>query len=421
MIMTNVSLKELIAPSFYNLHNILKTNKYTHYFIKGGRGSLKSSATSIEVVLELNRDINANAIILRKYATVLNTSVLAQYQWAIDKLGQTDNWEIYKSPAKIVNKQTGQTILFRGVDDPTKLKSTKFLTGFCKVVVYEEADQFDGMEEIRNINQTLLRGGYNFRVFYIFNPPESQQHWINQEVLIPREDRYIHHSTYLSAPRSWLGDQFFIEAEHLAKVNEKKYDHEYLGIITGTGGSVFKNLTIRSITQEEINTFDNIKRGIDFGYAVDPFHYAVCNYNKKKKQLYVYYEIQVVGLSNKNASDLIKKENSNNKLVTADSAEPKSIDEIKSYGINIDGAKKGPDSREYGYKFLQDLEEIIIDPNTCPNTTKEFTSYEYDKDKFGNYKARYPDGNDHSIDAIRYALESEMLNSNNKLTFVGRR
>jgi phage terminase large subunit len=264
------------------------------------------------------------------------------------------------------------------------------------------------MAEIRLILQSLLRGGKNFVVFYSYNPPQSIKNWVNEEALIERKDRYVHHSTYLEVNREWLGQQFIIEAEHLKAINEKAYNHEYLGEANGTGGEVFTNIKTRSITDDEIKTFDRIRRGVDWGYAIDPFHYSVVHYDKTHRKLYVFYEIQKVGLSNRKAAELIKLENKNNGIITCDSAEPKSIAEMAGYNVRVKGARKGPDSVDYGIKFLQDLEEIIIDPTRCPNTAREFLAYELDKDAKGNFKAEFPDKDNHSIDCIRYSLEDDM-------------
>jgi len=222
-------------------------------------------------------------------------------------------------------------------------------------------------------------------------------------------------------PRKWLGEQFIIEAEHLMKINPTAYEHEYLGEVTGTGGEIFINVKIREITDREISIFDNIKRGLDWGYASDPFHYTVCHYDKTRRKLYIFYEIQKVGLSNRLAAKLIKKENTDNDYVIADSAEPKSISEMNvDYGLKVLGAKKGPGSIEFGIKFLQDLEEIIIDGERCPNTAREFLNYELEKDKEGNFKAEFPDKNNHSIDSIRYALEDSMIGQHRTRNYSGK-
>lgn len=406
--MNKIRLSKLIAPSFYEVHEDIKHSRYTHYWLKGGRGSTKSSFVAIQIILGMMKDPQANAMALRKVGLYLKESVYEQLIWAIDALGVSEYWHEKQSPLELIYMPTGQKILFRGADKPKKIKSTKLRKGYFKFIWYEETDEFNGMEEIRNINQTLMRGGKEFVVFYTFNPPNSVKSWVNEEVLIEQPNKRVHHSTYLTVPREWLGEQFFIEAEHLKKVNERAYRHEYLGEVTGTGGEVFNNVTIRKITDEEIKTFDRIKQGIDWGYAVDPFVYIKCHYDRTRRRLYIFDEIYKVGLSNRKAALMIKERDPDHKTIVADSAEPKSIAEMKSYGIKIKGAKKGPDSVDYGIKFLQDLEEIIIDIDRCPNAAREFLNYELEKDANGNFKAEFPDKDNHAIDAVRYALEDDM-------------
>lgn len=418
--MKKIKLSELIAPSFYELHNDIKNNRYTHYWLKGGRGSTKSSFISIEIILGMMKNPGTHAVALRKVGVNLKDSVYEQLLWAIEKLGVSEYWTARLSPLELIYIPTGQRILFRGADKPKKIKSIKVKSGYIRYVWYEEVDEFNGMEEIRIINQSLLRGGDKFDVFYSFNPPDSQRNWVNNEVTREYPDRKVHHSTYLTVPKEWLGEQFFIEAEHLKKVNEKAYRHEYLGEVTGTGGEVFTNVTIRKITDDEISKFDRIRRGIDFGYAVDPFAYVVMHFDKTRRRLYIFHEIYKVGLSNRKAAELIKKENTNNGLIVADSAEPKSIAELREYGLKIVGARKGPDSVDYGIKFLQDLEEIVIDSERCPNTAREFLNYELEKDKDGNFKAEFPDKNNHTIDAVRYALEDDMRMIRNRTNYSGK-
>ncbi len=405
-----ISLKQLIAPSFYEIHNDLKQFRHTHYWLKGGRGSTKSSFISLEVILGMMKDTQANAVVLRKVGQTLQGSVYEQLQWAVSVLGVEGYWVSKLSPLEMKYIADGREnkIVFRGADKPKKIKSTKFRKGYCKYIWYEEVDEFGGMEEIRTINQSLLRGGSDFVVFYSYNPPQSQSNWVNEEVLQKRNDRLVHHSTYLTVPPEWLGQQFLIEAEHLKNVKPMAYQHEYMGEVTGTGGEVFTNLTLREITDSEISHFDHIARGIDWGYAADPFHYTVNHYDKTRRRLYIYYEIQMLKLSNRKAAELVKAENKRNKLIVCDSAEPKSIAEMLAYNLKVLGAKKGADSVEYGIKWLQDLEEIVIDPKRCPNTAREFLEYELEKDANGNFKGHFPDKNNHSIDAVRYSREFDM-------------
>ena len=410
---------DLIAKHFHDLLEDVLSFSHTHYWLKGGRGSTKSSCIGITIPLQMMIDaqngIHSNAVALRKVGDTLSDSVYAQLVWGIEMLGVTAYWEMKVSPLKIIYKPTGQEILFRSAnnkEDHKKIKSIKFKRGFCKYVWYEELDEFFGMEEIRSINQSLLRGGCDYEVFYSYNPPKMVSSWVNAEVINVRKDRLVHSSTYLDVPKEWLGEQFIIEAEHLKATNELAYRNEYLGEATGTGGAIFTNLDIREITDEELKRFDNILDGNDFGYAVDPNSYLQMHYDKTRKCLFIFNEIYKVGMSNKQLADEIKKVKVGKSFITCDSAEPKSIAELQSYGLRVKPAKKGPDSIDFGIKFLQKLERITIDPKRCPNTAREFSTYEYEKDKYGNFISKYPDVNNHSIDSTRYAIEDYTRQNN---------
>lgn len=406
---TEVSLLNVIAPAFYDIHWDILDELHTHYWLSGGRGSTKSSFISAEIILGIMDDENANAMILRKVKDTLRDSVYEQLVWAIEALGVTHQWEIPEAKLVLTYKPTGQKILFRGADKPKKIKSAKVKKGYFKYIWYEELDEFSGMEEVRMINQSLMRGGEKFVVFYSYNPPQSANNWVNAEKKLTRPDRLVHHSNYLTVPKEWLGQIFITEADHLKETKPKAYEHEYLGEVTGTGGEIFDNVVCQTITDEEIKSFWNVKRGIDYGYATDPFAYDVMHYDRKKKHLYIYHEHYKVRLSNREAYEHIITENSDNALIKAESAEPKSNHELRQYGLRIVPVKKGPDSIKYGIKFLQSLEKIIIDDIRCPETAREFLTYELEKDVHGNFKAEYPDKNNHSIDAVRYALNDEVM------------
>jgi PBSX family phage terminase large subunit len=390
------------------VHADVKQKNHTHYWLKGGRGSTKSTFIAIQIILGIMKDPEANAVALRKVKDTLKDSVFEQLVWAIHALGVAQYWHIPQAQLVLTYLPTGQKILFRGADKPKKIKSIKFAKGYCKYIWFEELDEFNGMEEIRMINQSLMRGGQEFIVFYSYNPPKSKANWVNAEAQLTRPDRLTHHSNYLSVPREWLGEQFILEAELLKEVNETAYNHEYMGEITGTGGEVFGNVQCRRISDAEIEEFEVIRRGLDFGFAIDPLAYDVSAYNRKYKRLFIFHELYKVNLSNHAAYQHISEENKKNELVLADSAEPKSISELNQYGLRVTGVKKGPDSIEYGIKFLQDLDAIIIDDMRCPETAREFLNYELEKDANGNFKAGFPDKNNHTIDAVRYSLNNEV-------------
>lgn len=412
--MTAVRLTDLIAPSFYGIHQAVRAGTATHFLLGGGRGSTKSSFTPTEIILGIISDPDANAIALRKVKDTLRESVYESFEWAIDKLGVSHLFDARVSPMQIVYRPTGQKIIFRGADNPIKIKSLRLRKGFFKFVWYEEADEF-GIEDIRSINQTLLRGGDGYRVFYSYNPPKSRKRWVHDYRKSPPAGWLAHHSDYRTVPRHWLGEQFFLEAESLQQRNEMAYRHEYLGEDTGTGGEVFRNLNLRRISDEEIAGFDRIKRGLDFGFAAHPTHYAVMHFDATRRRLYLFHEVHKAGLANSPLAAAIKTENVSNRSVTADSAEPRTINELRNLGLNIVPAKKGPDSVDHGMKFLEDLDEIVIDPVRCPNTAREFDGYELDPDGNGGWKANYPDRDNHSIDAVRYALEDEMRQTRIKI------
>lgn len=408
--MLKVKLKDIIAPSFYNFHRDVKKDLHSHYWLDGGRGSTKSSVTSLEIILGIKRDsqqgIFSNAVVFRKVANTLRQSVYEQMCWAIDKLNLNSEFKATVSPMEITYIPTGQKILFKGCDDPLKVKSIKTAKGFFKYVWFEEVTEFNDYAEIRNILQSLLRGGKNQKVFYTFNPPESQRNWCNEEILKQRNDKFVHHSTYLSVPKEWLGEQFLAEAEYLKETNYTKYEHEYLGKVTGTGRDIFNNITIRPITDDEIRNFDRIYNGVDFGWFPDPWAFNRMYFNANQKRLYIYDEGHENKKSNKQTYEIMVNRHGikRNDKVTCDSAEEKSIADYKAYGLYARGAVKGPGSVEYSMKWLQSLNEIIIDNKRCPFTAKEFLEYEYEIDKDGNIIDGYPDKDNHHIDACRYAL-----------------
>lgn len=404
-----MKLSEALAPAFWSLHRDIQQHGHTFYWLKGGRGSGKSSFISLEILLVLLRHKDRHAVILRKVGRSLKTSVYAQIQWAIERLGLMDTglFICKKSPLEIIYRPTGQILYFFGVDDPMKIKSIKPPNGYIGIVWLEEADQFLGMDEIRNLNQSLLRGGKEYIEFVSFNPPKSRDHWINAELFVDDAPRLVHASTYRDMPVAWLGEQFFLEAEKLKAHNERAYRHEYLGEATGTGGAVFENVADRCMTDAEIAAFGRVYHGLDFGFAVDPLAFLSCAYDRKREDVYIFEEIYEQRLSNSRATARIRPLAGQN-VIYADSAEPKSIAEMKGLGLRIFGARKGRDSVAHGIKWLQDRAHIYIDKVRCPHTYREFVTYAYERNREGQFISAYPDRNNHTIDAARYALGEVM-------------
>jgi phage terminase large subunit len=240
--------------------------------------------------------------------------------------------------------------------------------------------------------------------FSSYNPPKSKSAWVNKEKLIPNPNKVIHSSTYLDAPSEWLGQKFIDDAEHLKEVNPVAYEHEYLGKPTGDGGNVFEFVEIREITDAEIESFDRIHQGVDWGWYPDQYAFLRTHYDAAREKIYLIDELYVNKWKNDKTGAWIKDKSYDDFDLICDSAEPKSVGDYRDMGLPARSAKKGPGSVEYGFKWLQSR-TIVIDPKRTPNACKEITEYEYERDKDGNVITEYPDENDHAISALRYAYE----------------
>ncbi len=407
--MSKIGLSQVVAKSFYKAYHDIRRHTYTHYWFKGGRGSTKSSFLSLMIVLMMMKEANRHAIVFRKVGAFLADSVFAQLLWAIDTLGVSAYWDVKKSPLKLTYKGNGNTIFFRGVDDPLKSKSIKSPKGYFAYIWFEELAEFGGMDEINTVLQSVMRGGSDFWCFYSYNPPESIKSWVNQEAVMERPDKAVYHSTYLDVPSEWLGEAFITEAETMKALKPEKYKWQYLGEPTGTGGEIFRNVSALRMSDELIASFDRIKAGLDFGWSIDPLAYVEFHHDAKKKDLYIYHEYVGLHISNNNIAQHIKSRNLN-VTVKADSAEQRTISDIRSYGVRIQGAIKGPGSvRKTMRQLTDDVYNIYIDPVRCPNAWREFTGYELDRDRNGNFKTEYPDRDNHTIDAVRYGMDESAI------------
>ncbi len=397
-------MSRVLGPAFHLLARDVFQHGHTHYDLSGGRGSLKSSCVSLLVPLLLVTNPGTHALVLRKVANTIRDSVYAQYLWAIDTLGMAAYWEAKVQPMELIYRPTGQKILFRGADDPMKIKSIKVPFGYLAVTHFEEKDQFAGRAEIRTVLQSTMRGGPRFWNFESYNPPVSRDNWANRDSLEERADRLCHKSTYLDAPPAWLGEQFLREAEHLRETDERAYRHEYLGIPVGTGGNVFDNLELREITDREIASFDRIYQGVDWGYMPDPFAFIRAHYDKARETIYLIDEIYRNRLSNEQSANIIKERGYLDAYIICDSAEPKSVADYRAMGLPARAAVKGPGSVEYGMKWLA-RRKIVIDRRRTPHAWDEFVNYEYERNKDGEIMSGYPDKKNHLIDSLRYGLE----------------
>lgn len=397
-------LSELIAPAFYGVHADMRAGRHEEYFLKGGRGSAKSSFASVELILFLLRNPDLSCVVYRKYANALRGTVFEQLLWAVERMGLEGLFELRRDPPELSYGATGQRVLFRGADDPGRSKSLKLKRGAFGLVWFEEVAEFSNMADIRSIKASVLRGTDRAVAIYTYNPPANPNHWLNVEALLPRAGRMVHHSDYRSVPKKWLGKSFIAEAEALRAVNERAYRQMYLGEVTGDGGQVFDNLSLRAVSQAELDDAGRPLNGLDFGFAADPDAFVRVWFDARRRRLFVADEfVGVRTPADRLAAEVASR--AKGATVRCDSAEPRMIAELRERGVNAVAARKGPGSVREGIRWLQALSEIVIDPARCPHAAREFSAYAYAPDGMGGFCPDCPDRDNHLIDAARYALE----------------
>lgn len=366
-----IRISEKILPAFTGFWQACnrRTRRKLYKVLKGGRNSSKSTHIAIRIIWDMMRN-SVNALCIRKVGNTLETSVYEQLLWAIEYLGVAKYWDTKKSPLRLKYMPRGNNIIFRGTDKPEKIKSIKMSKFPIAILWVEELAEFKTEDEVSTIVNSIVRAelaeGLNYDIYYSYNPPKRKQSWVNKkfETNFLPDNVHVHHSTYKDNP--YVSKEFIAEAEEVKKKNEFKYRWDYGGEPIGSGIVPFTNLTFRKITDDEIKVFDTIRQGIDWGYAADPFAFVHMHYDKMRRKLYIFGEIYGIKFSNREVAERIKNYEWHIDEIIADSAEPKSVDEMGGHGLRIKGAKKGPGSVEYGEKWLDDLDEIIIDPDRCP-------------------------------------------------------
>lgn len=412
--MQQIKLSEKIIPSFHPLWKAAKDPAILNIVAKGGRNGSKSTTIGDALVIRRMK-YRSHALVIRKVEKTIRKSCRAQLIWALNHLEVRPFWRYSSTPTgemTLIYQPTGTCIYFIGADNPDKIKSLKSEDYPITDVWFEELAEFREEEEVTTILNSILREelppGLDYKFFYTYNPPKRRGNWVNKKYEghnIPA-NTYVHHSDYRTNP--YVAQQFITEAEHVKETNFRRYEWEYLGKPIGSGVVPFDNLVFREIKQSEIKTFDNIRQGLDFGYAVDPLAFTRWHYDQTRRTLYALDEIYGVKISNREIAEEIKARRYHFTDTLADSAEPKSIDEIRGYGVRIHGAKKGKDSVEFGEKWLDDLEAIVIDPRRTPNIAREFENIDYQTDKDGNPKAKLEDKDNHTIDSCRYSCSNDM-------------
>lgn len=393
-------LSDCFNYNFVEFHRDFKNSNITFFVHKGGRNSAKSTHIAMDLVLDIINN-PVTTIVAKRYSNSLEKTVIPQIEWAMNQLGVRHLFKQNKAERFFTYIPRGNKIGFIGADDPDRIKGIKDAKFPIARLWIDELAQFKSEDEFDNLKNSILRdilpAGLKYKIVVSYNPPKRKHNWVNKKyetVLLP--DSYkIYHSTYLQNPH--VAEEFRIEAEHVKNTNLKKYEHEYMGLPIGNGVVPFDNLEFREIKDEEIMKFDNIRQAIDWGYSVDPVHVTRLHYDKLRRKIYIFGEIQEIKLHNRVLAPMIIERGWNNITTYADDAEPKDIDDLKYYGIKVTGANKK--DKEFSEKWLDDLEAIIIDPQRCPNTAREFESIDYESDRDGNVLPRLADKDNHSIAA----------------------
>ncbi len=404
----------LLAPDFLEPHRLIANRNWVDFWMGGGRGSMKSSCASFEVVKDIEENPDHHALVMMRYQNQIRDSAYAQIVWAIEMLGLEDDYEMPESTLRIKKKSTGQMIYFKGCDNPNKVKGIKPKFGYIAILWIEEADMFRGIAEIRKVQQSAIRGGDEYIRLYTFNPPRSKQCWINEHIQqLKDQGKPYFESNYLRAPREWLGEQFIEDAEALKEIDPQAYEHEYLGIPVGLGGDVFDRVEFREITDEEIATFDNYRSGQDFGWRPDPWAWVLSEWQAGQRTLLTFKEdggncLQPNEQAKRIIDNLtwpdIKGEDPvyHHIRVASDDSNPQHIDAQRAEGVNAKAAGKG-NLRMNSYEWLASV-KWVIDPIRCPRLAKEVREMQYEQNADGEWLNSIPDGNDHWVDAARYSV-----------------
>ena len=397
-------LSRLIAPAYAAVHDDIRRMRHAEYWFRGGRGSGKSSFIALEIVLGLLRDTQANAAIYRKVGATLRESVFEQMVWALDALGVLGEFERRAQPPELIRVSTGQRVLFRGADNPEKSKSLKLAKGWFRYLWFEELNEFSGMDDVRTIKASVLRGGPSI-AFASYNPPAHPASWVNAEAMRRVPGRLVHSSTYLDLPRAWLGEAFIREAEMLREENERAYRHMYLGEAVGGEAQVFDNLCLREVSDAEIAAMDTFVCGLDFGFVNDPDAFVRMHFDPARKRLVLTGEFVRARLSAEALAGEVRARMGPGERVVCDNAEPRALNALREAGVRAEAAKKGAGSVQRGMRFLRELRQIVIDPERCPVAAREFTQCAFERVRDGRATGGSVDADNHTIDAVRYALE----------------
>lgn len=400
-------LPDLIGKGYRTFWNF----KGRYRVVKGSRASKKSKTTALYFIYMMMKHKGSNLFVVRKVFRTLKDSCWTDLQWAVNRLGVDHLWNFTQSPLEATYLSTGQKILFRGLDDPLKVTSITVPSGCLCWLWLEEAYEVLSEEDFDMLDESI-RGevpeGLWKQITLTFNP-WNERHWLKKRFFDVKDPEILAMTTNYMC-NEWLDEADLAVFERMKTQNPRRYKVAGLGGWGIVEGLIYENWSEEKFTLEQIReTHKNLKTlcGLDFGYTNDPSAYIVMFLDKGTKDLWIWDEFYQTGLSNRKIAGLIQDMGYSKEKTTADSAEPKSIDELQTYHIRIKGAKKGKDSIKNGIQWIQDL-KIHVHPR-CVNFLTEISNYMWDKDKFGK-KLNIPiDDFNHLMDAMRYGLEDEII------------
>jgi len=370
---------------------------------KGSRASKKSKTTALWIIASMMKYPQANTLVIRKVFRTILDSCFTDLQWAAERLGVSNKWDFKLSPLEATYKPTGQKILFRGLDDPMKIASVAVKTGCLCWCWIEEAYEIMNEADFDMIDESI-RGevpeGLFKQITLTFNP-WNERHWMKRR-FFDVEDPNI-----LAMTTNYMCNEFLDEAdrkqfEDMKIRNPRRYRTAGLGDWGIVEGTVFENWHEAEYTLSNIGNAKTMA-GLDFGYTNDPTAFVIAFLNQERRIIYVWDEIYKKGLTNRMIYNEIEQAGYVKESIKGDSAEPKSIEELREMGLRIRGARKGKDSVMNGIQFLQDY-EMIVHPR-CVNFLTEISNYTWERDRFGQLVNRPIDDFNHLMDALRYAAE----------------
>ena len=394
-----VRLPDLVGKGYKTFWNF----KGRYRVCKGSRRSKKSKTMALWTIYNLMKYPESNMLVVRKTYRTLKDSCFTELKWAMKRLQVEHLWQVKESPLEMTYIPTGQKIYFRGLDDPLKITSIATEGGVLCWMWIEEAYEITSEEDFDTLAESMLGDcpEHLFKQITLTFNPWNEKIWIKGRFFdVDDPDVLAITTNYLC--NEWLSEADKKVFEKMKEKNPRRYNVAGLGNWGVVDGLVYENWKEQAFTLNDIGDCKTAV-GLDFGYTNDPTAFFVGFIDLENKKLWVWDEFSKKGMSNRNIFDEITAMGYGKERITADSAEPKSIDELKGYGLRISGAKKGKDSINYGIQFIQGF-EIIIHPR-CVNFITEISNYTWAVDKF-NKKLNQPiDDFNHLMDAMRYAIE----------------